>query len=67
VTLTQADKLKLLGKVWAMRDFAALRVLGCKRNAAGEWELWDSRGRADQATGEITSEEVVVWSSKNRP
>jgi hypothetical protein len=67
MTLTQADKLKLLAKVWAMRDFAALRELGCKRNTSGEWEFWESRDRRDEATGEITSEPALLWSSKNRP
>jgi hypothetical protein len=46
-----------LNQLWALRDFDALRSLGCKRTENATWELWE--GQADAR--------VLIWSSHNRP
>jgi hypothetical protein len=49
--------IKRLNQLWALRNFDALRSLGCKRTENATWELWE----------EQSGSRALIWSSHNRP
>jgi hypothetical protein len=49
--------IRRLNELWALRNFDALRSLGCKRTENATWELWE----------DLSDSRALIWSSRNRP